>query len=468
MRWLVCAAAWVAVGACSHGAVDRRADIHAALSEGRPAQARQVVDNTLAELPVGAPDKALWLLERAALSLRAGDAKQAATDLALADPMLEVLSLDPDQAGQWAAQLFSASDTLYKAPAYEKLMVNVLGMLAQASSGDLNGARVEARRLHTMDRYFEEAVGAGKNAKAVHVSKADPGGVKEAGRWLAGLVFELSGRPDIAARWYRSAHLTAHGDRVGSGAILVALKPAMVPVDGRPLPSAELAAATSGRLSIETTVAAVTVAGPGAHPKAPGMGTVVIVGLSSRVPRRITRRVSAATVASAAKRPAKEAKGITGTLELVGMETARTLAVMTVAVGDREARPMNRIADVSKTAKKAFADGAQVLAQATLMRGRVRSAAGTAIAGKKENSGNGKGVSSWTRALVGGLVEGSMAHNDKPDMRSWISLPGQIAVSRFGLTAGTHVVTVRAGISSEVYDVPIVGGRTTVVVALLD
>src|SRR5205807_7147795 len=81
----------------------------------------------------------------------------------------------------------------YQAPPYEKLMINTLDMLNYLETRDLNGARVEARRLSVMQKYYRDQLGQGDNP------------VLGLGSALAGFAFEKSGEPDEALRYYDEA-----------------------------------------------------------------------------------------------------------------------------------------------------------------------------------------------------------------------------------------------------------------------
>ena len=76
---------------------------------------------------------------------------------------------------------------------YEKLLVNTLDMLNYLELRDLDGARVEARRLAVMQKYISDDLHEGDNP------------VLGLGGLLAGLTFEESGQTDEALRWYDQA-----------------------------------------------------------------------------------------------------------------------------------------------------------------------------------------------------------------------------------------------------------------------
>ena len=88
--------------------------------------------------------------------------------------------------------LFSDDTGPYKAPTYEKLMINTMNLVNYLVAGDLNGARIEARRLAVMQKYIYRSRGHG-------ASLTGPGS------YLAGFAFEKSDRPQEALRFYDEA-----------------------------------------------------------------------------------------------------------------------------------------------------------------------------------------------------------------------------------------------------------------------
>ena len=59
--------------------------------------------------------------------------------------------------------LFSDDVGPYKAPAYEKLMINTMNMVNYLARGDLQGARIEARRLAVMQKFLEQSENKGRS-----------------------------------------------------------------------------------------------------------------------------------------------------------------------------------------------------------------------------------------------------------------------------------------------------------------
>ncbi len=169
---------WLSVAACGSLAYDRSVkNVYDALDHGDAGKALGVLDR---EVAAARPEReALLRLERAIVRLRVGQFAEAASDLAAADPVLEVLDLDRDVDGQLAAQLVSEAAGNYRPPPFEKLLVNALGMASRLAADDVESARIEARRFEVLAKYYD----------AQHTAEHEAAAV---GRALAALVAEVS------------------------------------------------------------------------------------------------------------------------------------------------------------------------------------------------------------------------------------------------------------------------------------
>jgi tetratricopeptide (TPR) repeat protein len=137
-------------------------------------------------------DNAVFLLDRAMVLQELDQYQLSSRDLEVSDKQIEVLDLSASAVADIGRYTFSDSAGPYKAPAYEKLMINTMNMMNYLARSDLNGARVEARRLAVMQKYTRDK---GDKARAL----LGPGS------YLAGFVFEKSGKPDDALRYYDEA-----------------------------------------------------------------------------------------------------------------------------------------------------------------------------------------------------------------------------------------------------------------------
>lgn len=176
----------------------------AALDRDDAEAARLALEARLASDGLGGAEAALLRLELATVALGLDDHRAAAAALAEADPLLEVVDLSRDDEGELASWLYADAARPYRAPTWEKLMVNVLGMASRMAAGDLRGALVEARRFEVMVRFFTDA-------------GADPGLVAPLGHLLAAAVHRATGRPAAAERHLATAGGPALPGPVASG-----------------------------------------------------------------------------------------------------------------------------------------------------------------------------------------------------------------------------------------------------------
>src|SRR5450432_4244467 len=137
-------------------------------------------------------DNAVFLLDRAMVLQELNEYQLSSRDLEVSDKQIEILDLSASAVADIGRYMFSDDTGPYKAPAYEKLMINTVNMMNYLVRSDLNGARVEARRLAVMQKFTRDK---GDKARAL----LGPGS------YLAGFVFEKSGKPDDALRYYDEA-----------------------------------------------------------------------------------------------------------------------------------------------------------------------------------------------------------------------------------------------------------------------
>ncbi|MEY4582715.1 MAG: hypothetical protein RL701_7418, partial [Pseudomonadota bacterium] len=185
-----------AAGCASYS--DKVRDARAALDGGRTRDAVAIFNKRLGvdtekELPNEIKgDNVLYVLERSIALQSLSDYTLSSRDLEVADKQVEVLDFTHSTLDDISKFMFSDDSGPYQAPAYEKLMINTLNMVNYLARGDLNGARVEARRLAVMQQFIKER---------------DPehAGVGSSGSYLAGFTFEKSKQPGEALRYYDEA-----------------------------------------------------------------------------------------------------------------------------------------------------------------------------------------------------------------------------------------------------------------------
>lgn len=435
------AAALLAIGlsACaSHS--DKTKPVRTALDAGNEKQALALINEdldvkTAKDLPekVGG-DNALLLLDRAMVLQALQDYGLSSRDLETSDKQIEVLDLSRNAMDEIGRYLFSDSSGRYKAPAYEKLMINTMNMVNYLTRGDLNGARIEARRLTVMQQFLERSEGKGRNLLSL-------------GSYLAGFTFEKSGKADEALRYYDEALQYGKFRSLDE-------------------PIRRLAMQSSYRTSrIEAILAgapAVGASAPSAPPRAadaqvaPAPATdddsadlLVIVGYG-RVQPKIAKRIPiglALTYASMFMSPANSqqanrlaAQGLVTWINYPELGKARVNWIDPQLSVDRSPQALDGVLAVDLEAQRAWEDAKGAVIASAITRMVTRIIAGTTAgyaAGKASNND-----------LVGALVslgtQATLTAVDTPDTRSWETLPARVAIGRLRLQPGTHQLTISA------------------------
>jgi hypothetical protein len=358
--------------------------------------------------------KVLLLLERASLLQATAQYKDSTRSFQAADDSLEVLDLSGDVAGSIGKFLFSDDSKLYVAPPYEKQLVNALNLLNYLALGDLEGARVEARRLDVLrDMLLEEA--------------GEQGAVSGLASYLAGFAFEMSGRPGEALRYYAEA-------------LTRGTFPSLAPALRR------LAAQDSYRApSIEGLLTEAP------QPQAEGTGTVLVVYALGRAPHRepehIPIGVALALVGNARGNAAitAEQRAQADMLVARGLLTWLNLPRLAAtpyryAGGEVRAQgievPAELAQDVEAAAASWFEEIRPTIVASALTRAITRLLLSVAAEGATKAAGGNSGLG----ALLGLALQGALLAADTPDTRSWNNLAARYAVSRLELPAGEHTL----------------------------
>ncbi|MEL6180872.1 MAG: hypothetical protein AAFS10_18070, partial [Myxococcota bacterium] len=195
---LLLAMVLIAITGCSRGYQDQVEQMHRAINAGNVPLALQRTNEALgvdfADQQPGdlEGDAPLLLLERAMLLQAQGRHEDAIRDFNAADQVMEVLDLTDDTAAEVGKYLISDDITLYKAPPHEKLLINVMAMISYLAAGDLQGAKVEARRMNVLKRFYANAAEGERSFYSL-------------GSYLAGFTFEAAGDLDEALRYYLEA-----------------------------------------------------------------------------------------------------------------------------------------------------------------------------------------------------------------------------------------------------------------------
>jgi tetratricopeptide (TPR) repeat protein len=363
-------------------------------------------------------DNALFLLDRAMVLQQLDQYSLSSRDLEISDKQIEVLDLSANAVADIGRYLFSDDTGPYKAPAYEKLMINTMNMMNYLARSDLNGARVEARRLAVMQKYTRDT---GDKARAL----LGPGS------YLAGFVFEKSGKPDEALRYYDEAL------EYGQYASLAG------PVR-RLMQDSSYSSPRIRELLSQHPPA-------GETPKDDDGELLVIVNFG-RVPAKYAKRIPiglALTYASGAISPFDQERA--NKLALQGLVTWVNYPELGRPRGtwgqpsfrlDQQWADLEGIVAVDQEAARAWDDakGAIIASAITRTITRVVAGEGTkAIVGGKDGS---------STSIIGELlslgVQATLTATDTPDTRNWSTLPARIAFGRVRVRPGTHVINLNA------------------------
>ncbi len=431
-----------AVQACA-GHEAQTLPVRSALDAGHPQGAIGALNEALGvkadkDLPPDIQgDKALFVLDRATIQQSLTQFAKSKSDFQAADKAIDMLDLAHNAGDSIGAYIFSGSSARYVAPPYEKLLINTLNMLNYLETRDLSGALVEARRLAVVQRYIRDELNEADNA------------ILGLGGFLAGFAYEKSGQTDEALRYYDEAlRFTGFQSLRSSVAELARASSFRTPRIQKLLATTEGETGAGGRAG-ETSAGS---AGPksGAATAAPasapsGADVVVVVGYG-RVPHKIPERVPiglALTMVSGALSPYDHARA--NRLAAQGLVTWVNYPTLAPGQGAYEiptcqidGRPvgLEQAVDVSAQVRTEWkkVEGKIVVSAITRMISRLM--VGEAI----RNADNKSPI-----ALLLSLgAQATLTALDKPDTRSWETLPARVAVMRVRVPAGSHRVSLMA------------------------
>jgi uncharacterized protein len=406
-----------------------------ALDAGQPDKALAIYNDKLKvesekDLPksVGG-DNALLILDRSMILQQLEKYPLSSRDLETADKQIEVLDLDRGTLDDIGKYLFSDDTGPYKAPFYEKLLINTQNMLNYLEVGDLNGARIEARRLAVMQSFISDHEGVG-------ASLTGPGS------YLAGFIFEKSGEPQEALRYYDEA--LQYGE-------FESLTPAIV----------RLAAQSSYRTPRITKV--LDAAGKGAEAD-DSQGDVLVVVNYGRVPEKLPKRIPiglALTYASgiisptsAARANELAAQGLVTWVNYPTLADNRPVAEPHLFIDARQ-QPLELALEVDTEAQKAWDTARGTLVASAITRLIARLVTGEAT---KKIAGGG---------LLGAVLslgaQATLTATDIPDTRSWGTLPARIAIGRVQISPGPHQVEITASATTRKSPIEVKAGGWAVV-----
>lgn len=419
--WLCCLL--LCVGCASYS--DKVREARTALDAGRPRDALANFNSRLGvetekELPDDVQgEKVLYVLERSVVLQSLGEYNLSSRDLEVADKQVEVLDFTHSTLDDISKFMFSDDSGPYQSPAYEKLMINTLNMINYLVRGDLNGARVEARRLAVMQQFINES----------DPKHADVGAL---GSYLAGFTFEKSKEPGEALRFYDEA--LQHGE-----------------YQSLVKPVAQLAKADAYRTEKITAALAEAAQNHGDDTELPAdSGEILVVLGYGRVPAKIAERIPiglALTLASSDLSPASRSRAnelaAQGLVTWINFPTlpkpGPVMSVPSILIDQRPAAPDSAV-PVDQLAVDAWREtkGKMIASAITRMITRVVAGqvagAATGEATKKSGAGGAFGF------LASLATQVAMTATDTPDTRSWSTLPARLTVARIRVPAGQHVI----------------------------
>ena len=407
-----------ALGGCaSHS--ERTLPVRTALDEGQPREAIRLLNGEMSvadgEIPEDmGSDNALFVLDRGSIEQSLTRFDRSKRDFEAADKAIDMLDLAHDAKDSIGEYVFSGSSGKYQSPPYEKLLVNTLDMVNYLELRDLNGARVEARRLAVMQRYVADSLGERDNT------------VLGLGGFLAGLTFEKSNDADEALRWYdQSLRFT------GFGALRTPVKLL--------LPQSHFRSPRLDELGSEADAP---------QPLADaGEGEIVFVVGYGRVPHKIAKRVPiglALTLFAGALSPndvaqanALAAQGLVTWVNYPTLGPEQGGYTIPRVVLDSRYVTLEEAVNVAREVRGEWEKMEAKIAVSAITRLIARAAAGRlAEAAAGRNGALGLLLSLGTQATLTAL--------DTPDTRSWETLPARVAIARVRVPAGRHVVRIEA------------------------
>ncbi len=353
-------------------------------------------------------DNALLVLDRGSIQQGLAQFDLSKQDFEAADKAIDMLDLAHNAGDSIGEYVFSGSSGKYQAPPYEKLMINTLDMLNYLEQRDLNGARIEARRLSVMQRYYRERLNQPNNP------------VLGLGSVLAGFTFEKSGETDEALRYYDEA--LAFG---GYSSL------------------EEPVARLAGQGSYRSPRLRALLEKGHAEAADPDSGEVLFVVGYGRVPHKVPERIPiglALTLFADALSP----NDVAGANKLAAQGLVTWINFPTLAPGqgnyavpavnlDGRSIQLEEAVNVDREVREEWkkVEGKIIVSAITRMVARLLVGKGIEAAAGKES----------VVGLLGSLAaQATLSALDTPDTRSWETLPARVAVARVRVPAGRHRV----------------------------
>ncbi len=358
-------------------------------------------------------DNSLLLLDRASIQQSVVSFDLSKQDFEAADKAVDMLDLARNAGDSIGEYVFSDSAGRYKAPPYEKLLINTMNMLNYLELHDLNGARVEARRLAVMQTYYKDTL----------KEKDNP--VLGLGSTLAGFTFEKSNEYDQALRYYDEALAFTGYDSLDEAVKRIA------PQSGFKSPRITKIAGDAPQDVPDD-----------------GKGEVLFVIGYGRVPHKIAQRIPiglALTLVSGDISPHDHAQA--NELAAQGLVTWVNYPTLGPSRGSHEI-PACRLDDGFVQLEEAANVEREVRAEWKKVEGKIILSAITRLIARLAVGAGIRAAAGKKNELVGVLAslgaQATLSALDTPDTRSWETLPARVAIARVRLPPGRHHVTIDA------------------------
>jgi hypothetical protein len=404
----------------------RTLEMRTALDAGNAKGALHALDEELdvkdpKDLPADIKgDNAILVLDRASIQQGVGEFPLSKRDFEAADKSIDMLDLARNAADSIGEYVFSGSVGRYQAPPYEKLMINTLNMLNYLETKDLNGARIEARRLSVIQKYYRESLD----------QKNNP--VLGLGSMLAGFTYEKSGETDEALRYYDEALAFTGFGTLGESVRRLA------PQGSYRSPRIK-ALLSEGEKDDK--------AAPGGIASSDDSGEVLFVVGYGRVAHKIPNRIPIGLAltyfagsiqphdAAAANKLA--AQGLVTWINFPSLAPGRGKWEIPGCQLDGQYVQLEEAVDVDREVRTEWKkiEGKIIVSAITRVIARAAVGQGIQTAAGRDNI-IGILASLGTQATLTAL--------DTPDTRSWETLPARVAVARMRLPPGRHTVVIDA------------------------
>jgi hypothetical protein len=285
-------------------------------------------------------------------------------------------------------------------------MINTLNMVNYLARGDLNGARVEARRLAVMQQFITE-------------HEAQGAVVGGPGSYLAGFTFEKSKEPGEAMRFYDEA--LQHGSYASLQGPLHRLSK----LDGyRTERIKEVLASGAPESSEDDSAELLVVVGYGRVP----------AKQSLRLPIGLALTLASGDLSPDSRATANRlaAQGLVTWINMPTMPKPTRQYALPIFNVDQRPLPIEGMISVDTEAVNAWnsTKGKMIASAITRLITRV-------VAGEVARRATGGG----TLGLLASLgTQVTLTATDTPDTRSWSTLPARIAIGRVRLPPGQHTV----------------------------